>query len=210
MYALRDMRSLYAPSPHTGRTLWTENLSIEAVKIPLKIRFFGTCYSTEMQNAASIAVGICIIIAVGLMGYWFWVPDVGGLRSWDEFLKLPTVQCVIDDSSASGLSGMMYVMNGKLRADYKIEKNGISTAFRTIVYEDGTTYTWADEIDFAVRSKLNLSDGTAEANLFKISECKRVWNLNPDLFVLPVGMEFRDRETGEKSTTTIEDVTARE
>jgi hypothetical protein len=61
------------------------------------------------------------------------------------------------------------------------------------VYADGTTYTWADNIPFAQRSTLNLGEGSTEENLFKISRCKRVWNLNPDLFVLPEGIEFSQR-----------------
>lgn len=146
-----------------------------------------------MQNAASILVGIGIVIAVALVGYWFWVPDVGALRSWDEFLALPAMECTIDDSSVSGLSGTMYISDGRLRADYKIEGNGAAATFRTIVYPDGNTYTWADNIPFAERTKLNLGEGSTEENLFKISRCKRVWNLNSDLFILPEGMDFKER-----------------
>jgi hypothetical protein len=149
-----------------------------------------------MQSAASVAVGICIIVAVSLAGYWFWVPDVGALQSWDEFLALPTMECVIGDSSVPGLTGTMYINDGRLRADYKVEGGGAAAAFRTIVYEDGRTFTWADNIPFAQRSKLNLGEGSTEENLFKISRCKRVWNLNPDLFVLPDGMKFVERTAG--------------
>lgn len=146
-----------------------------------------------MKNTASIVIGVIIVIAIALTGYWFWIPDVGALRTWDEFLKLPTMQCTIGDSSVQGLSGTMYVTDGRLRADYKVEGNGIASTFRTIVYEDGTAYTWADDIPFAERSKLTLGEGSTEENLFKISSCKRVWNLNPDLFVLPDGMDFKER-----------------
>lgn len=148
-----------------------------------------------MHNVASIAVGLSIVLVVALAGYWFWVPDVGALKSWDEFLALPEMECVIGDSSVRGLSGTMYIDNGRLRADYKVEGGGAVASFHTIVYEDGITYTWADNIPFAQRSRLSFGEGSTEENLFKISRCKRVWNLNPDLFVLPVGMEFTERDT---------------
>ena len=146
-----------------------------------------------MKNSASWVLGILIAIAALLIAYWFWVPDIGALRTWDDFTNLPTMQCSINDPSVQGLTGTIYVMDGRLRADYKVENNGISVTFRTIVYEDHSTYTWADDIDFAERSTLNLGSGSTEENLFKISRCKRVWSLNPDLFVLPIGLNFRER-----------------
>jgi len=148
-----------------------------------------------MNNKASIAIGVVLLLAVGLAGYWFWVPDVGALRSWEEFKDLPTMQCTIGDASVEGLSGTMYIMGGRLRADYKVEGNGVESTFRTIVFEDGTSYTWADNIAFAERSTLKLGEGSTEENLFGISRCKRVWNMNPDLFVLPIGMEFHEKGT---------------
>ncbi len=148
-----------------------------------------------MKNTASIVIGVVILVAVALAGYWFWVPDVGALKTWDQFLELPTMQCQIGDSSVEGLSGTMYVGNGRLRADYKVEGEGISSTFHTIIYEDGTAYTWADNIDFAERSVLNLGQSSTEANLFSISRCRRVWNLDPQMFVLPMGKEFRERGT---------------
>ncbi len=148
-----------------------------------------------MKNIASLIIGIVVVIIALLAGYWFWIPDVGALRTWDEFQALPTLKCDIGDSSVQGLSGTMYVAGGRLRADYKVEGNGVASTFRTIVTEDGTAYTWADEIPFAERSTLTLGEGSTEENLFKISRCKRVWSLNPDLFVLPVDIDFRERGT---------------
>lgn len=147
-----------------------------------------------MKNIASLIIGVVIVIAALLVGYWFWVPDVGALKNWGEFMDLPTMQCTIGDSSVEGLTGTMYVGNGRLRADYKVEGNGVSSTFHTIVYEDGTAYTWADTIDFSERSVLNLGDSSStEASLFKISRCKRIWNLDPTMFVLPTGKEFREK-----------------
>ncbi len=146
-----------------------------------------------MKNTASIVIGVLIVIAVILTGYWFWVPDVGALRTWDQFLSLPTMQCTIGDASVKGLSGTMYVGQGRLRADYKIEGEGTAANLHTIVYEDGSAYTWADNVDFAQKSVFNLGDSSTEANLFKISRCKRVWNLDPKMFVIPIGKEFKDR-----------------
>ena len=96
-----------------------------------------------MKNIASIVIGIGIIIAVILVGYWFWVPDVGALKTWNDFLTLPIMRCTIGDASVKGLTGDMYVGKGRLRADYKVEGDGMTAAFHTIVYEDGTAYTWA-------------------------------------------------------------------
>ena len=157
-----------------------------------------------MKNVASIAIGVLIVIAIILVGYWFWVPDVGALRTWDQFLSLPTMQCAIGDASVKGLTGTMYVGKGRLRADYKIEGNGTVAALHTIVYEDGTAYTWADNVDFSQKSVFNLGDSSTEANLFKISRCKRVWNLDPQLFVIPLGTEFKDRVVVDTSSTTPE------
>ena len=146
-----------------------------------------------MKNIASIVIGILIVIAVILVGYWFWVPDMGALRTWDQFLSLPTMQCTIGDASVKGLSGEMYVGKGRLRADYKVEGNGTVAQFHTIVYEDGTAYTWADNADYSKKSVLNLGDSSTEAGLFKVSRCKRIWNLDPQIFVIPIGREFKDR-----------------
>lgn len=146
-----------------------------------------------MKNTATIAIGIIILIAVALAGYWFWVPDVGALRTWNQFLDLPAMKCTIGDATVQGLSGEMYIGNGRLRADYKVEGGGVTSTFHTIVYEEGTAYTWADNIDFAQKSVLNLGDSSTEANLFKISRCKRVWNLDPQLFVIPIGKDFREK-----------------
>ncbi|MEQ1916773.1 MAG: hypothetical protein ABL856_08625, partial [Gallionella sp.] len=103
------------------------------------------------------------------------------------------------------LSGTMYVAKGRLRADYKVEGNGISSTFHTVVYEDGSTYTWADNIPFAEKGVLNLGDASTEANLFSISRCRRVWSVNPSLFVLPANTNFVDRastvETAPVETT---------
>lgn len=146
-----------------------------------------------MKNIATILIGILIVAALALVGYWFWVPDVGALRTWDEFLELPTMKCEIGDASVEGLTGTMYVGNGRLRADYKVEGQGVSSTFHTIVYEDGTAYTWADNVDYSERSVFNLGNASTESNLFSISRCKRIWNLDPQMFVLPTGKEFRDR-----------------
>lgn len=148
-----------------------------------------------MQNAASVVIGITIIVAVALTGYWFWVPDVGALRTWDEFRALPTMECVIGDASLEGLSGTMHILDGQLRADYKVESDDVSSTFHTIIQHDGTTYTWADSVNFAEKTELNLDEGSAEANLFKISRCKRVWDVSADLFELPSGLQFRERVT---------------
>lgn len=146
-----------------------------------------------MQNAASVAIGLAIMVTVGLAGYWFWVPDVGALRTWDEFLALPDLECAIGDVSVKGLTGNMYITEGKLRADYEIEGEGVSSTFHTIVYRNQAVYTWADNIPFAERATLNLGEGSTEENLFKISRCKRVWDVDPNLFALPAGLQFRDR-----------------
>jgi|GEM_PF-7058831 len=146
-----------------------------------------------MHNAASVAIGITIIVAVSLIGYWFWVPDVGALRTWDEFRTLPTMECVIDDAGVKGLTGTMYILRGELRADYKVEGDGIAATFHTIIHGDGTTYTWADNINFAERTKINLGEGSTEENLFKISRCKRVWDISPEYFTLPSGLQFTER-----------------
>jgi len=152
-----------------------------------------------MKNIASLAIGVIVVIVIVLVGYWFWVPDVGALRTWNEFLELPTMRCQIGDSSVQGLSGVMYVGNGRLRADYKVEGDGIVSTFHTVVYEDGTTYTWADHLNFSERSVLNLGNNSTEANLFTISRCKRVWNVDPKIFVIPLGREFKDRVIVETS-----------
>lgn len=146
-----------------------------------------------MKNIATFIIGILIVIAVLLAGYWFWVPNVGALQNWNEFLELPTMKCTISDASVEGLSGVMHIGNGRLRADYKVEGNGITSSFHTIAYEDGTVYTWADNIDFSEKSVLNLGESSTEANLFKIARCKRVWTLDPQMFVIPIGREFRER-----------------
>ena len=146
-----------------------------------------------MKNVASIVIGVLIVIVVILFGYWFWVPDVGTLKTWNDFLTLPIMQCTIGDASVAGLSGEMHVGKGRLRADYKVEGGGTTGQFHTIVYEDGTAYTWADNVDFAQKSVFNLGDSSTEANLFKISRCKRIWNLDPQMFVIPLGREFKDR-----------------
>ena len=155
-----------------------------------------------MNNIASIAIGIVIIIAVILVGYWFWVPDVGALRTWDQFLSLPTMRCTIGDASIKNLSGTMYVGKGRLRADYTASGEGTTASFHTIVYEDGTAYSWADNVDFAQKSVFNLGDSSAESNLFKISRCKRIWNLDPQMFVIPIGREFKDRVSVDIVATT--------
>lgn len=146
-----------------------------------------------MKNFIIFILTIVGIVAVILIGYWFWVPDVGSLRTWNDFLSLPSMQCSIGDSSVRGLSGTMYVGSGRLRADYRVEGEGTSATFHTIVYEDGSAYTWADTINFSERGVLNLGDSSTEAQLFSISQCRRVWTLDPQLFVLPLGKEFRDR-----------------
>ena len=38
-----------------------------------------------MKNIASLIIGIVVVIIALLAGYWFWIPDVGALRTWDEF-----------------------------------------------------------------------------------------------------------------------------
>ena len=146
-----------------------------------------------MQKISFWIIGVIAALIVGLAGYWFWVPDVGAIRTWDEFLSLPMLTCDIGDSSVEGLTGVMYVGNGRLRADYKVEGNGVSSTFHTIVYEDGTAYTWADNIPFAERSVLNLGDSSTEAGLFSISHCQRTWSVDPQMFVLPVGKDFKER-----------------
>ena len=146
-----------------------------------------------MKNIASLTIGAILLVAIILVGYWFWVPDVGALRTWNEFLELPAMKCTVGDSSVEGLSGTMYVGNGRLRADYKVEGNGVSSTFHTIVYAEGSAFTWADSIDFAQKSVLNLGDNSTEANLFSISRCKRIWNLDPQMFVLPIGKEFKEK-----------------
>ena len=155
----------------------------------------------QNRNITSWVIGVIILVAAALVGYWFWVPDVGALRTWSDFLKLPTMKCEIGDVSVQGLSGTMYIMHGRLRADYIVEGNGVSSRFQTIVYEDGTAYTWADDIDFAQRSKLTLGGGSTEENLFKISRCKRVWSLNPDLFEIPIGMDFKEKGAPQATST---------
>ena len=155
-----------------------------------------------MKNIASIVIGILIVIAVILVGYWFWVPDIGALRTWDQFLTLPTMQCVISDASVKGLGGTMFLGKGRLRADYKIEGNATVAQFHTIVYEDGTAYTWADNVNYSQKSVFNLGDSSTEANLFKISRCKRMWNLDPQMFVIPIGREFKDRVSVDIIATT--------
>lgn len=145
-----------------------------------------------MKNIASIIIGILIVIGIILVGVWFWVPDVGALRTWDQFLSLPTMRCTIGDASVKGLTGAMYVGRGRLRADYKAEGEGSVATFHTVVYEDGTAYTWADGVEFAQKSVFNLGGSSTEDQLFKISRCKRVWNLDPQLFVIPLGREFKD------------------
>ena len=145
-----------------------------------------------MQNAASILIGLVIIVAVALLGYWFWVPDVGALRTWDEFKTLPTMECQIGDASVKGLSGVMYIMDGKLRADYSVEGEGVSATFHTIIDTDATTYTWADGIPFAEKMTLDLSEGSTEGNLFKISRCTRTWDIPLELFDVP-NLVFTER-----------------
>ena len=157
-----------------------------------------------MKNIASIIIGILIVIIVILVGYWFWVPDVGALKTWNDFLTLPIMRCTIGDTSVKGLTGTMFMGKGRLRADYKVEGNGAVAQFHTIVYEDGTAYTWADNVDYSQKSVFNLGDSSTEANLFKISRCKRVWDLDPQMFVIPLGREFKDKVTVDivASTTT--------
>ena len=161
-----------------------------------------------MQKITSWIIGGIVLVAVALAGYWFWVPDVGAIRTWNEFLSLPTMQCDVGDSSVEGLTGTMYVGNGRLRAYYKVEGNGVSSTFHTIVYEDGTAYTWADNVDFSERSVLSLGDSSTEAGLFSISRCRRTWNVDPQVFVLPIGKDFKDRNALliEVATTTEETV----
>ncbi len=146
-----------------------------------------------MQKTSVWIMGTLGALIVGLVGYWFWVPNVGAIRTWDEFLSLPMLVCEIGDSSVEGLTGVMNVGNGRLRADYKVEGNGVASTFHTIVYEDGTAYTWADNIPFAERGVLNLGDSSTEAGLFTISKCKRTWGVDPQIFVLPIGKDFKDR-----------------
>lgn len=145
-----------------------------------------------MQNAASVLIGLTIVVAVALLGYWFWVPDVGALATWEEFKMLPSMECEIGNTSVQGLSGTMYIMDGKLRADYKVESDGATASFHTIIDTDATTYTWADGIAFAEKTKLDLSDGSTEGNLFKISRCKRTWRIPTELFVVPA-LSFTER-----------------
>lgn len=145
-----------------------------------------------MHNAASVLIGLMIVVAVALLGYWFWVPDVGALMTWEEFKTLPTMECEIGDASVQGLSGTMYIMDGKLRADYNVAGEGITASFHTIIDTDATTYTWADGIAFAEKTKLDLSDGSTEGNLFKISRCKRTWRIPAEVFVVPT-LSFTER-----------------
>lgn len=145
-----------------------------------------------MQNAASVLIGLMIIVAVALLGYWFWVPDVGALATWEEFKTLPTMECEIGDASVHGLSGTMYIMDGKLRADYKVESADTTASFHTIIDTDATTYTWADGIAFAEKTKLDLSEGSTEGNLFKISRCKRTWRISTEVFKVPT-LSFTER-----------------
>jgi hypothetical protein len=146
-----------------------------------------------MKSITTWVIGAVVLVAAVLAGYWFWVPDVGALRTWDQFLELPSLQCTIGDGSVEGLSGVMYMGNGRLRADYKVEGQGVSSTFHTIVYEDGSAYTWADNIQFAEKSTFNLGGDSTESNLFSISRCRRSWSVDPEMFVLPIGKDFRER-----------------
>ena len=153
-----------------------------------------------MNTYTSYAIGSILLVLVVLAGWWFWVPDVGALRTWNQFLTLPAMRCEIGDASVEGLTGTMYVGHGRLRADYVVAGQGVSSSFHTVVYEDGSAYTWADTIDYARKSVLNLGDSSTEANLFSISRCRRIWTLDPSMFVLPTGITFIDAA----ATTTTE------